>query len=152
MIPATRPFAPAALLCCGLMACGAESPADATSGPVVTASSEPTSAPPEAFQPRLCLPLVSGCGCADRCADGLQQADGSWGVVRPFGDSALDEVTLGRRCFDPRGVSFHEGSAPEGAELCVDVFLADQVCGGECVPRTEFLRCALEDGTCATAP
>lgn len=96
-------------------------------------------------QPRRCLPLVTGCGCADRCADGFQQADGTWGVVRPWGDSALAEVTLTRRCFDSRGVSYAEGHQPAAAALCIHVFAEPTGCGGECIPRTEFLRCALDD-------
>lgn len=120
----------------------------ASTEPAATPShEEPRVAAPR--QARRCLPLLNGCGCADRCADGFQQADGSWGVVRPMGRSALDAVTLERRCFDPRGVSYAEGGEPAEADDCIDVFAEPMACGGECIPRTEFLLCGVgDDGSC----
>ena len=151
------------LLCFVLLACVGQSemPAADTSAPPPSApaAATPTNAPATpsddepAVQAHRCLPLVSGCGCAERCGDGFQQANGSWGVVRPLGDSALDEVAVGRRCFDARGVSYDASSAPASASLCVDVFLEPQICGGECIPRTEFLHCASsDDHECRATP
>jgi len=138
------------LICLGLMACGG--PREMLAEPSVTQPASEAhgaeSTPPRdehAAQARRCLALVSGCGCADRCGDAFQQSDGSWGVVRPLGNGAPEEVSLGRRCFDDRGTSYEEGSAPASATLCIDVLLEAQFCGGACMPRTDFLRCQLDD-------
>ena len=103
----------------------------------------------DGVQSRRCLPLLNGCGCADGCGDGFSQRGRGWGVVRPWGDSALDEVTRERRCFDSRGVSYLEHDAPAAASNCIDVFVAPMACGGECIPTTDFLRCSIDpDGGC----
>lgn len=99
-------------------------------------------------QARACLPLVGGCGCADRCGDGFQQSDGSWGIVEEMADSALAPVDRRRRCFDAAGRSYPVTGAPPEASDCRDVFELPQDCGGECEPRTEFLRCGFRDGKC----
>ncbi len=80
------------------------------------------------------------------------QANGSWGVVRPLGDSALTEVTLERRCFDHQGTIYIEGQQPAEATRCIDVFLELSGCGGLCIPQTDFLDCALDpDHGCGPA-
>lgn len=88
--------------------------------PVAQAPSTPPStetvATQYARQARRCLPLL---GCDRRCGDGFQQADESWGVVRPWGDSALIEVTLDEQCHG-------EGTDRE----CMDVFVDPAACGG----------------------
>ena len=127
-----------------------EAPASEAPASEAPVSETPASTQGTTEQARRCLPVVHGCGCAERCGDGFQQADGSWGIVRPMGDSALEAVTLERRCFDSTGVSYPEEGHPPAASNCIDVFYDQTPCGGECIPRTDFLSCALNDeGNCA---
>ncbi len=126
-----------------------EAPAEA---PVVqTSQAEPPTPPTGVPQSRRCLPLVSGCGCAHRCADGFQQADLSWGVPRPMGDSALDPVDLQQWVFDAAG-SGHMRVGEERDGEVIEVFYDRTPCGGECIPSRTFLSCGLIDGSCSPAP
>lgn len=99
----------------------------------------------EAGDPRaLCLPLVDGCGCSSMCAQGERRVHGDQFVITHDGqDSRLDQATLGRHCFDERGVS----SLDDGTRSdCVDTFQWGS-CGGECIP-TPAPTCRIVDGSC----
>lgn len=120
---------------------------------------EPENTPPiRAPDPRagqetdqaLCLPVVSGCGCAYVCGTSVgRNDDGTYGVVHDFLDSMIITARVARWCFDAGGVGrpAAEGQAEAGFR-CLDVFEESRVCGGECVPTTEYLSCRLLDGSC----
>jgi hypothetical protein len=91
----------------------------------------------------LSLPLVSGCGCAYRCAQGVRaRADGGWDVTHDLLDSTTIPASIERWCFDEKGSGHPELGAPKDATNCQRVFHDRTPCGGECVPSTQYLRCA----------
>jgi hypothetical protein len=97
----------------------------------------------------LCLPLVSGCGCAYVCAQSMRQIDATrHEVVHDHQDSRVDEAIVERRCFDAAGNAYPEQGAPREATNCRDVFSDNTPCGGECVPSTQYLNCHDENGRC----
>jgi hypothetical protein len=104
----------------------------------------PAPAPPDT----LCLPVVSGCGCAYVCGIGRRRPDGRFDVNHDYQDSRVDEAALERRCFDAAGHTYPERGAPPDATRCIDVFYDLTPCGGECIPSTHFLDCVLRDGHC----
>lgn len=92
----------------------------------------------------LCLPLVDGCGCSSMCARGERRVqDDRYMITHDFQDSRLDQATLGRHCFDERGVSSPDDGTRSG---CVDTFQWGS-CGGECIP-TPAPTCRIVDGSC----
>jgi hypothetical protein len=137
-------------------ACGAteREPASTTEpAPVSTASEPPVAEPPptEPAEAR-CLPIIHGCGCAYQCALGEPREDGRWDVTHAAQDSRIDVATLERRCFDTQGRSFLESDDLPDPVRCMDVYYDQSPCGGECIPTTEFLDCAIREGSCAPAP
>jgi hypothetical protein len=121
-------------------------PAPPTVAPVATPAAPITARTNE----RRCLPLVSGCGCASVCALTMNLLpDGAHEVTHDLQDSRLDRATIERWCFDAAG----HGSPAQGARAeqrqCLDVFFDGTACGGECIPRTDVLRCALVGTRCA---
>ncbi len=100
-----------------------------------------------------CLPIVSGCGCAYACALTVHLLDGGvHEVAHDLQDSRLDRVTVERWCFDEAGHGAPERGANPAQRGCIEVFYDGTPCGGECVPRTDVLRCALVENRCAAAP
>lgn len=100
-----------------------------------------------------CLPIVSGCGCAYACASTVHLLDGGvHEVAHDLQDSRLDRVTVARWCFDAAGHGSPERRANPAQRDCVEVFFDGTPCGGECIPRTDVLRCASVENHCAAAP
>lgn len=99
----------------------------------------------------LCLPIVSGCGCAYACAWSVRRIDvTTYEVAHDFQDSRLDRVVVERACFDAAGTrTSHtaESGSPSG---CIDVFYDRTPCGGECIPRPEYLHCGFVGERCTT--
>ncbi|MFN7700706.1 MAG: hypothetical protein ACK5U8_22600 [Deltaproteobacteria bacterium] len=109
----------------------------------------PAQARPTSSASTLCLPLVSGCGCAYVCAQSLRQLDATrHDVVHDLLDSRTDEAVVERRCFDAAGHAYPEGGAPPEATNCRAVFYDLTPCGGECIPSTEYLDCHVIEGRC----
>ncbi|MEM9073637.1 MAG: hypothetical protein AAGE52_34425 [Myxococcota bacterium] len=130
-----------------LVGCGAPS-APPRSESQTAESSDRAEVPqgaPSADAP-LCLPLVSGCGCAYQCARGEREVDGQWQVSHDFQDSRLDNATVQRWCFDAagRGRPAQDGDR----DGCREVFFDGTPCGGECIPTTAFLECHAVDQHC----
>lgn len=99
-----------------------------------------------------CLPLVSGCGCAWVCAMTMHVLpDGAHEVVHDLQDSALARATVERWCFDDEGHGSPAAAARPTQRRCLDVFYDGSGCGGECIPRTDLLRCGLVGTRCAPA-
>ncbi len=95
----------------------------------------------------LCLPLVSGCGCAYACgASADLNADGTYQVTRVGGGSGPAAASVERWCFGSTGLGRPDPGS-EGSD-CKDVFYDRTPCGGECIPTTDFLGCHLEDEQC----
>lgn len=100
-----------------------------------------------------CLPIVSGCGCAYACASTVHLLDGGvHEVAHDLQDSRLDRVTVARWCFDAAGHGAPEQHANPAQRDCIEVFFDGTPCGGECIPRTDVLRCASVENHCAAAP
>lgn len=134
-----------------LIGCSSGSDAPATSsGAEVEQPVETTETPSEERGTGgLCLPLVSGCGCAYVCAQSVRQIDETrHEVAHDHQDSRLDEAIVERRCFDAAGLAYPEEAAPPQATNCRDVFSDNSACGGECAPTTQYLDCHNEDGRC----
>jgi hypothetical protein len=95
----------------------------------------------------LCLPVVSGCGCAYVCGESIRRnADGMYEVVHDFLDSTTVIATVERWCFDTAG---HGSPAlPTEGTRCRDVFFDRSPCGGECIPTTAYLGCRVVEGRC----
>ena len=110
-------------------------------------SAPSTPAPVEAPPAEVCAPLVSGCGCAYQCALGRRRPDGRYDVTHDYQDSRVDQAALERRCFDAAGRAYPGPTAE--TPRCLDVFSEVEICGGECIPSTQFLDCVLSDGRCA---
>jgi hypothetical protein len=90
----------------------------------------------------LSLPLVSGCGCAYRCAQGVRpRGDGGWDITHDLLDSTTMPATIERWCFDAKGHGYPEIGAPKEATDCQRVFHDRSPCGGECIPSTQYLHC-----------
>lgn len=127
---------------------GSDAPA-ASSGNEVEQAESPTAESPSAGTGGLCLPLVSGCGCAYVCAQSMRQIDETTHeVVHDHQDSRLDEAIVERRCFDAAGLAYPEEGAPPQATNCRDIFSDNTPCGGECIPSTQYLNCHNENGRC----
>ena len=97
----------------------------------------------------LCLPLVSGCGCAYACAQAVRRTGAQTYEVSHFGqDSRLDTAQVERWCFDAQGHGspFNQAIAPQGP--CRQVFYDRTPCGGECIPSLQFLQCVMAEGRC----
>jgi hypothetical protein len=119
-------------------------------------------APPPAASPaapvgvvgeRRCLPLVSGCGCAYVCALTMNLLpDGAHEVTHDLQDSRLDRATIERWCFDAAGHGSPASAARADQRQCTEVFFDGTGCGGECIPRTDVLRCTLVGNRCAPGP
>ncbi len=114
-----------------------------------------------------CLPFVSGCGCAEGCARGLAVLNPEAlrfpdPLRRPL-DRARVQVRVGsarpaegrveRWCPD-RETGRLEPVGPIEPHGCVDVYVTEETCGGECVPRAlpDCGACEACDPSCAGAP
>lgn len=111
----------------------------------------PAPAPAPSAQPNAlpCLPVVSGCGCAYQCGRAMKKTDVGWMISHDLQDSRLDEAEVARWCFDALGRGAPSAVAPANATRCLDVFYDRSACGGECIPRTEFLSCRDTGVRCA---
>jgi len=115
--------------------------------PVVAPRTDPVAA---RAAERRCLPLVSGCGCAYVCALTMNLLpDGAHEVTHDLQDSRVDRATIERWCFDAAGHGSPASAARADQRQCMEVFFDGTGCGGECVPRTDVLRCALVGTRCA---
>ena len=138
-------------------ACGAPptgepgTPSDARRAPIEPRPVEAASPSTEAAEDgALCLPIVSGCGCAYQCAWSVHAlADGTHQVAHDFLDSALVDATVERHCFDAAGHGSPARGAPADATRCLDVFYDGSACGGGCIASTEYLDCRSVDDRCA---
>lgn len=93
----------------------------------------------------LCLPLVSGCGCAYRCGTSVRRnADGTYEIIHDGLDSTTVTAEVQSWCFDEAGRGSPATAA--GGTGCREVFYDRSGCGGECVPTTPYLTCHLADG------
>jgi hypothetical protein len=102
---------------------------------------------PDASAP-LCLPVVSGCGCAYVCGTSMRRNDdGSYEIVHDRLDSTTVTADVQQWCFDAAG---HGSPAPPtGGTGCRDVFYDRSACGGECIPTTQYLACYVDnEGRC----
>jgi hypothetical protein len=101
----------------------------------------------------LCLPVVSGCGCAYACGTPVRRNDdGTWEITHDFMDRATLTASVERRCFTPDGHSWPEtvaGDADVGP--CRDVFYDRSACGGECIPTPQFTVCVRTGDRCLAA-
>ncbi len=111
------------------------------------ASPSPSSAPAAVVtapisEARRRLPIVSGCRCAYACATSVRALDGGvYEVTHDLQDSRLDRATIERWCFDRDGRGSPSRAATALQTRCFEVFYDGTPCGGECVPRTDVLRC-----------
>lgn len=104
----------------------------------------------DAASDALCLPLVSGCGCAHACALGTRDlGEGRHEIARDPQDHRGEVAVVQRWCFDARGTGSPAEAAPAGATRCQDVFYDRTPCGGECIPDLRFLSCRFAEGRCA---
>jgi hypothetical protein len=120
----------------------------ATADPSTGTETPPAGPPSGPIEDTLCLPLVTGCGCAIACSAVMNRVGDRYEIVREFPDARLERATLERRCFDARGSAYPEDGAPPEATNCRDVFYDQSPCGGECIPTVEFLSCHIEDHRC----
>jgi hypothetical protein len=134
----------------GLLGCGGSPDRDESTEPAPAV--EPGEAE-EAAESGLCLPLVSGCGCAYVCASAMRElGEGRYEVSHDYQDSRLDEAVVQGWCFDPEGRGSPQPGAPETHQNCLDVFFDQTPCGGECIPSTDFLACRRPpEGSCGPA-
>lgn len=101
----------------------------------------------------LCLPVVSGCGCAYACGTSLRRnADGTYEIVHDLLDSATVIAERARWCFDDAGRGTPAFAAEPAGQGCIDVFYDRTSCGGECIPQTAHLRCRAVEGACRSEP
>ena len=112
-----------------------------------------TAVPPSRPDPRRCLPLVSGCGCATVCALTMRVLpDGAHEVTHDHQDSRLDRATIERWCFDDTGRGSPAIVANASQRRCISVFYDGSSCGGECIPSLDALRCTRVGARCAPGP
>lgn len=129
-------------------ACGGTRPAPAATPTPADAGSRDAGARVEVAEAPLCLPVVSGCGCAYVCGSSIRRNDDrSYEIVHDFLDSATVTADVQRWCFDEAG---HGSPASSGGGTgCSDVFYDRSACGGECIPTTQYLTChAADEGRC----
>ncbi len=138
-------------VCVLAIACQSSAEPPRAESPSTETTEAPTEAPTAVAateaqpQARRCLPVVHGCGCAYRCGDGFQQADGSWGITNPLADSMLDAVELQHWVFDDAGRGHHP-SSDNPVPGSIPVFYDRTPCGGECIPTTTYLSCETDNG------
>ncbi|MEI8254036.1 MAG: hypothetical protein WCJ30_00020 [Deltaproteobacteria bacterium] len=140
-----------------LVASGCASPRRAATqpSPPSTRPAAAAPAPPDAPDSGagLCLPLVSGCGCAYVCARSLRRVDArAHEVVHDLQDSRHDRATVERWCFDDAGHGAPERAASGPMHRCTDVFYDGTPCGGECIASPQNTRCEVIEGRCRPRP
>lgn len=94
----------------------------------------------------VCRPVVSGCGCAYRCARSVEDLGEARHRVTPASEGEpADVVELQRWCFDADGRGGPEAIADATRTRCLEVFYDRSPCAGECIPNARWLDCSERD-------